>query len=114
MWALNPQFHRAETWLLVTFLFPRLFPFIKLVCTSRVPYLVMFSPISDSELNPDAMHPSFIIRHRHRMHAYSLEISHTFFCLSRGIPLSLDSKVILCTPLPRTTRFINRVPFRPP
>ena len=48
------------------------------------------------------------------MHAYSLEISHTFFCLSRGIPLSLGSEEILCTPFPRTTRFINRVPIRTP
>src|SRR3954466_5851897 len=96
------------------FLIPRLFPLINLVCTSRVPYLVMFSPIIDSVLMPDATAPSFIIRHRHRMHAYSLEISHTFFCLSRGIPLSLGSEVLLCTPFPRTTRFINRVPIRPP
>src|SRR3954471_21184018 len=48
------------------------------------------------------------------MHAYSLEISHTFFCLSHCIPLSLGSEVILCTPFPRTTPFINRVPIRPP
>src|SRR4051812_35217798 len=74
----------------------------------------MFSPISNSVLMPDAMAPSIIICHRHRMHAYSLEISHTFFCLSRGIPLSLGSEVLLGAPFPRTTRFINRVPIRPP
>ena len=48
------------------------------------------------------------------MHAYSLVISNTLICLSRGIPLSLGSEVIHCTPFPRTTRFINRVPIRPP
>src|SRR4051812_22009799 len=73
MWAHNPQFHRTETGLFLTFLFPRLFLLIDLVWTSRVPYLVMFSPTSDSVLMPDAMDPSFIICHRHRMHAYLLE-----------------------------------------
>ena len=46
-WAHNPEFHRTETWLFFTFLFPRLFPLINLVCTSRVPYLVIFRPITD-------------------------------------------------------------------
>ena len=63
---------------------------------------------------PDAMDPSFIICHRHQMHAYSLEISHTFLCLSRGIPPSLGSEVLLCVPFPRTTRFINLVPIQRP
>ena len=86
MWAHNPQFHRTGTWLSCTFIFPRLFLLLDLIWASRFPYLVMFSPISDSVLMPDAMDPSFIIHLRHQMHAYSLEISHTFFCLSRGIP----------------------------
>src|SRR4051812_27792263 len=37
----------------------RLFPLINLVCTPHVPYLVMFSPISDSVLMPDALEPPF-------------------------------------------------------
>ena len=114
MWAHNPQFHRTETWLFHTFLFPRLILLIDLVGTSRVPYLVMFSPISDSMLMPDTLDPSFVIRLRHQMHACSLETSHTFFCLSRGIPLSLSSEEILCTPLLGQPRLINQVPIRPP
>src|SRR4051812_34724031 len=110
----SPTVPQDRNLTLFTFLFPRLFLLIDLVSTSRVPYLVMFSPITDSVLMPDTMDPSFIIHHRHRMHAYSREISLTFFCLSRGIPLSLGSEVLLRTPFPRTTRFINRVPIRPP
>ena len=73
MWAHKPQFSRTETWHLFTFLFPKLFSLINLVCTSRVPYLVIFRPIPDSVLMPDALEPLFLIHHRHQMHVHPLE-----------------------------------------
>src|SRR3954466_11805080 len=96
------------------FLFLRLFLLIDLVWTSRVPYLVMFSPTSDSVLMPDAMDPSFTIRHRHRMHAYSLETLISPFVSPLHSPefrLGRDSlyPVFLGHP-----RLFNRVPIRPP
>src|SRR3954470_6372741 len=46
----------------------------------------------DIMLMPDALDPFFfIIRYRHRMLAYPPETSHTFFCFSRCISLSLNS-----------------------
>ena len=94
MWAHSPQLHRTETWLFFTFLFPRLFPLINLVCTSRVPYLVMFSPMSDSILMPDALEPLFLIHHRHQMHAHPLETlisSFVSLIVFPGVKLGRDS-----------------------
>src|ERR1041385_2666504 len=68
----------------------------------------------DIMLMPDAMDPSFIIRHRHRMHAYPLETFLTFLCFllmyfpefkleGYSIPHSLGQP-----------RLINLVPVHPP
>ena len=92
MWAHNPQFHRTETWIFYTFLFTRLFPLINLVCTSRVPYLVVFSTISAPVLKPDALAPLSLSGIVVKWLSIRLKISHTSVNFSRCIPLNLNSR----------------------
>ena len=90
------------------------FPVLDLVCNSRATYLIIFSLMSCSVLMPVAMYPSFVIRHRHRMHAYPFETPHTFFCFSQCTSLSLNSEDTLYALTSDNLGWLTRYPSDPP
>src|SRR3954465_7124720 len=62
--------------------------------------LMLWTPLSSSVIGIESM-------------PIRLKFSYLLLSLSMHSQ-SLGSEVILCTPFPRTTRFINRVPIRTP
>ena len=82
------QFHRTETWLFCTSPFPRLFIALTSYAIHESPTL-WYSVRYQTQCLCLMLWTPF--HHPSSTFAYPLENSHTFFCFSRRIPLSLNS-----------------------